>query len=153
MCFCFRSSLPGASSAADALPGSIVFLLDPTPYRVTRCNSNSDSLLVFPAVGNKRSSFLALKSTVWSPPKPLQSLAVNTEPMECNVPLSPSPLPPPILLDTADVGVLTSPVPTSTVSCYTDSFADLEFAAFLKENEEIDCLQQSLAATRAELGK
>ena len=73
--------------------------------------------------------------------------------MECNAPLSPSPVPTPILPDITDVLVLTSPVPTSTVSCYTDSFADLEFAALLKENEEIDCLQQSLAATRAELGK
>ena len=62
-------------------------------------------------------------------------------------------MPPPILSDITDVGVLTSPVPTSTVSCYTDSFAGLEFAALLKENEEVDCLQQTLAATRAELGK
>ena len=29
----------------------------------------------------------------------------------------------------------------------------MEFAAVLKENEEVDCLQQNLAATRAELGK
>ena len=62
MCFCFRSSsLPGASTAADARPGSIVFLLDPTRYRVIRCNSNSDSLLVFPAMGNKWSSFFCFK--------------------------------------------------------------------------------------------
>ena len=60
---------------------------------------------------------------------------------------------PPILPDITDVGVSTSPVPTSTVYCYTDSFADVEFAALLKENEEVDCLQQTLAATRAELGK
>ena len=54
MCFCSSSSSPpGASSAADARPGSIVFLLDPTPYRVVRCNSNSDSLLVCPVRGNK----------------------------------------------------------------------------------------------------
>ena len=99
-------------------------------------------------MGNKRSSFFAPKSTVWSPPKPLQSLAVNTEPMECNAPLSPSPVPPPIVPDITDVGVLTSPVPTTTVSCYTDSFADLEFAALLKDNEEVDCIQQTLTATR-----
>ena len=87
------------------------------------------------------------------PPKPLQPLAVNTEPMECNAPLSPSPVPPPILPDITDIGALTSPVPISTVSCYTDSFADLEFAALLRKNEEVDCLQQTLAAIRAELGK
>ena len=62
-------------------------------------------------------------------------------------------MPPPILPDITDVGVLTSPVPTSTVSCHTDSFADLDFAALLEENEEVDCLQQTLTATRAELGK
>ena len=73
--------------------------------------------------------------------------------MECNAPRSPSPVPPPILPDITEVGVLTSPVPTSIVSCYTDSFVDLEFAALLKENEEVDCLQQTLAATRSELGK
>ena len=73
--------------------------------------------------------------------------------MECNAFLSPSPAPPPVLLDITDVGVLTSPLPTSTVSYYTDSFADLEIAALLKENEEVDCLEQTLAHTRAELGK
>ena len=95
-----------------------------------------------------------LQSQPFGPiPKPIQSLAVNTEPMECNAALSPSPVPPPILPDISDVGVVTSPVPSSTVSCYTDTFADLEFAALLKENEEVDCLQQTLAATRAELEK
>ena len=58
-----------------------------------------------------------------------------------------------ILPDITDVGVLTSPIPTSKVSCYTDSFAELEFAALLNENEEVDCLEQTLADTRAELGK
>ena len=69
--------------------------------------------------------------------------------MECNAPFSPSPIVPDIIA----VGVLSSPVPTSTVSCYTDNFIDLKLADLLKENEEVDCLQQTLAATRAELGK
>ena len=72
--------------------------------------------------------------------------------MECTALLSPSPVPPLILPDLTDVVVLTSSVPTSTVPCYTDSFADLEIAALLKENEEVDCLEQTLAYTRAELG-
>ena len=72
--------------------------------------------------------------------------------MEWNTFLSPSLVPPPILPHITDVSVLASPVQNSTVSCYTDSFADLEFAALLKENEEVDCLEQILAATRAELG-
>ena len=79
----FSSVLPGASSAADAQPGSIVFLIDPTPYRVLRCNPTLDSLMVFPAMGSKKSGFFAPNSTVWTPPKNLQSLAINTEPMDC----------------------------------------------------------------------
>ena len=93
-CFRFSSAFPGASSAADAQPGSIVFLIDPTPYRVLRCNPTSDSLMVFPAMGSKLSGFFAPKFTVWTPPKNLQSLAINTEPIDCELPLSsPSPLP------------------------------------------------------------
>ena len=81
--FRFSSTLPGASSAADAQPGSIVFLIDPTPYRVLRCNPTSDSLMVFPGTGSKKSVFFALKSTVWTPLKILQSLAINTERTDC----------------------------------------------------------------------
>ena len=73
--------------------------------------------------------------------------------MQCIALLSLSPVPLLILPDITDVGDLTSPVPTSTVSCYTDSFADLDFAALLKENEEVDCLEQTLADTRAKLEK
>ena len=62
-------------------------------------------------------------------------------------------MPPPILPDITDVGVLTSPVPTATISCHSDSFADLEFAAILLGNEEVDCLEQTLADTRGELGQ
>ena len=150
MCFCFRSSsLPGASSAANARPGSIVFLIDPTPYRVLRCNPTSDSLMVFPALGSKKSSFVAPKSTVWTPPKNLQSLVVNTEPIDCELPLSsPSPILPPNLPDIADIGMMTTPIPTSSVSCYTDSFEKLEFAALMKKNEAVETLEQVLADTR-----
>ena len=144
--------MPVASSAADAQPGSIVFVIDPTPYRVLRCNPTSDSLMVFPARGSKKSGFFAPKSTVWTPPKNLQSLAINTKPMDCELPpSSPSPLPSPVLPDIADFGTMTTPIHTSPVSYYTDSFENLEYAALLKENEAVETLEQVLVDTRKEL--
>ena len=106
------SILPGVSSADTAQPGSFVSVLDPTISRVLRCNAGSDSLLVNPAFGNKRSSFFAPKSTIWSHPKLSGTLAINTDPMESDVPMSPSTVLPPILPDSADSCRLTSPVPS-----------------------------------------
>ena len=108
---------------------------------------------IFSCQGQETIQFFCSKVNRLVPPTPLQSLAVNTEPMDYKALFSPPPVPPPILPDITDVGVLTSPFPTSTVSCYTDSFSDLEFAALLKENEEVDGLVQTLAATWVELGK
>ena len=139
--------MPGASSAADAQPGSIVSLIDPTPYRVLRRNPTSDSLMVFLAMGSRKPGFFAAKTTVWTPPKNRQSLAINTEPMDCELPpSSPSPLPPP------DFGLMTTPIRTSSVSYYTESFENLEFAALLKENEAVETLEQLWTDTRKELG-
>ena len=152
-CFRFSSALPGVPSAADTQRGSFAFLIDPTPYRVLRCNPTSDSLMVFPAMGSKKSAFFAPKSTVLTPSKNLQSLAINTEPMDCELPLSsPSNPPPPVSPDIADFGTMTTPIQTSSVSCYTDSFEKLEFAALLKNNESVETLEQVLADTRKELG-
>ena len=145
------SVLPGGSSANTAQPGSLVFLLDPTPYRVLRCNARSDSLLVYPAFDNKKSSFFAPKSTIWSPPKPSATLAKNTDPMEIDVPMSPSPLPPPILPDIADNCTLTSPVPTQSVACFTDSAADMDFAALLEDVDELEALQVAYGAGKERL--
>ena len=47
---------------------------------------------------------------------------------------------------------MTTPIHTSSVSCHTDSFENLEFAALLKENEAVETLEQVLADTRKELG-
>ena len=145
------SVLPGASSADTAQPGSVVFLLDPTPYRVLRCNARSESLLVYPAFGKKKSSFFAPKSTIWSPPKPSATLAINTDPMEIDVPMSPSPVPPPIFPDIADNYTLTSPVPTQSVACFTDSAADMEFAALLKDVDELEALRVAYGAEKERL--
>ena len=152
-CFRFSSALPGASSAADVQLGSIVFHIDPTSYRVLRCNPTSDNLLVIPAMGRKKSGSFAPKSNVRTPPKNLKSSAINTEPMDCELPLSsPSALPPPVVPDIADFDMMTTPIQPSSVSCYTDSFKNLEFAAILVENEAVETLQQALADTRKESG-
>ena len=83
----FSSTSPGASSAADVQLGSFVFLIDPNPHRVLRCNPTSDSLMVFPAIGSKKLGFFAPKSTVLDAPKISQSLAINSEPMDCELSL------------------------------------------------------------------
>ena len=145
------SVLPGASSADTAQPGSVVFLLDPTPYRVLRCNARSDSVLIYPAFGNKKSSFFAPKSTIWSPPKPCATLAINTDPMEIDVPISLSSVPPPFLPDIADNCTLNSPVCTQSVACFTDSAADMEFAALLKDIDELEALQVAYGAEQERL--
>ena len=145
--------MPVASSAVDAQPGSIVFPIDPTLYRVLRCNSTWDRLMVFPAMGSKKSGFFAPKSTVWTPPKILQSLGINTEPMDSELPhYSPSTIPPPVLPDIADFSMMTTPIQTSSVSCYTDSFQNIEFAALLEENEPEETLEKVLTDTRKEFG-
>ena len=115
-CFKFSSNLP-AASAADAQPGSIVFLIQPTPFRVLQFNGNSGCLVAFLAMGSKNSNFFALASTVWMPPKPLHSLGVNTAPMVNDMtPSKRSPVPSSALPDIVDFGVLKSPMPTSSVS-------------------------------------
>ena len=72
--------------------------------------------------------------------------------MDCELPFSsPSPLPPPDLPDNSDFGMMKTPIQTSFVSCYTDSFENLEFAAHLKENGAVETLEQVLSDTRKKL--
>ena len=73
--------------------------------------------------------------------------------MDCEMHLSlPSTLLPPVLPDNADFGMMTTPIQFSSVSCYTDSFENFEFAALLEENEAVKTREQVLADTRKELG-
>ena len=73
--------------------------------------------------------------------------------MECDMtPSTPSTEPSPVLPDTVHFGMLTSPVQTLSVSCYIDSFGDLEIAALLKEKEAIQTFEQTLEDTRKEVG-
>ena len=139
--------LLAASSTDTAQPGWVGLLLEHTPYRGLRCNARSDSLLVYPAFGNKKIRFYAPRSTIWSPPKSSITLAINTDPMEFDVPMSPSPVPPPILPDTADSCTLTSPVPTQSVACFIDSawlHCFMEFAAQLKDVDELEAFWDAL---------
>ena len=71
--------------------------------------------------------------------------------MKCLL-LRPQASPPPVLPDVADFGMMRTPIQTSSVSCYTDSFENFEFAALLKENEAVETLEQVLADTRKESG-
>ena len=72
--------------------------------------------------------------------------------MDCDAPPSPSPVPVCLLPDIVDSGMLTSPAPTCSVSCNTDNFGDLDFAAPLEKNDNVESLEKALEVTRAELG-
>ena len=72
--------------------------------------------------------------------------------MENDASPSLSPLPPSFVPDIVYSGTLTPLAPTYSASCYTDSFADLEIAALVKENEAIESLEKALEDNREELG-
>ena len=150
MC-CFRSSLPGASCAADANCGSVFFLLEPQSGYLLRLYPQTEFLRVCPAFGSREQSFVPM-STIWSPPDPMTSFAVNTEPMKfiC-VFLSASPIPPLVIPDTRHFARLTSPIPTRSVSCFTDSAVDREFAALLKYTDKLDSFRVTLGADKRAL--
>ena len=79
----------------------------------------------------------------------MTSFAVNTEPMKfiC-VFLSASPIPPLVIPDARHFTRLTSPIPTRSVSCFTDSAVDREFAAPLKDTDKLDSFRITLGAER-----
>ena len=68
--------------------------------------------------------------------------------MEIDVPMSHSPVPPPILPDIADSCTLTAPVPTQPVACFADSTADMEFPALLKDVDELEAPQVAYGAEK-----
>ena len=121
------------------------------PHTVVRCNARSDSLFVYPAFGNKKSSFFAPKSTICCPRKPSATLAIIIDPIEIDVPMSPSPVLLPIFPVIADNCTLTSPVPTQSAACFTDYAADTEFAALLKDVDELEALRVAYGAEKEQL--
>ena len=138
----------------DARVNSTVFLIDPTPYRVLRVSPHTSSLRVCPSFGSGQASFFVPFSSVWSPPKPVTSLAVNTDFEDVEMPLmSPSPVPPRVILSDVDQATLTSPLLTHNVATFTDSAADMEFAALLKDTDDLDVLNQELQVERGRLAR
>ena len=71
--------------------------------------------------------------------------------MEIDVPMSSSLVPPRVLWDIADGCRLTSTVPTQFVACFTDSAADMEFAALLKNVDELEALGVASGAEKERL--
>ena len=62
------------------------------------------------------------------------------------------PVPPRVHLSDVDQATLTSPLITRHVSTFTDSAANLEFAA-LRDTDDIDFLKQNLHAERSRLAR
>ena len=131
------SVLPGASAADTVQPGSVVFLLDPSKYRVLHCNAQSDIFLDYPSFGNKKSSLFAPKCAICSPPKPSVTLAIDTDTIEIDVPMSRFPVPPSTLPDIAESCTLTLKKDRSVCkNCYNTNTLNLMKKRFglLEEN-------------------
>ena len=71
--------------------------------------------------------------------------------MENDASLSLSPMPPLFVSNIVYYGTLIPLVPTCSASWYTDSFADLEIAAIVKENDAIESHEKALEDNREEL--
>ena len=145
--FCFRSHSQSRVLAAngqfmDVAPGDTVYIVDPTPYHVVRVVPSTNSVMIHPGFDSRRRSFFVGFSALSAPPKPVTELAVNTDPIQhCNLC---SPVPPPILPDAMDVTTITTPPLTSTVGSITDSVEHREFAALLREADELERLEEHL---------
>ena len=118
---------------------SFIFLLEPTRYRVVSYKAQSDNLSVYPAFGSQNSR--SPKSGFLLSRPSLHTSAVNTDPMEIDVPMFPSAVLLPVLSDFVDSFTLTSPVPSQSVTCLTDCAADMECAALLKGVDELEALR------------
>ena len=126
----------------DVAPGDTVYIVDPTPYHVVRVVPSTNSVMIHPAFDSRRRSFFVDFAALWALPKPVTELAVNTDPIkDCNLC---SPVPPPVLPDAMDVSTITTPPLTSTVGSITDSVEHREFAALLREADELERLEQQL---------
>ena len=65
--------------------------------------------------------------------------------------MSPSPVPPRVILSDVDQATLTSPLLTHNVATFTDFAADMEFAPLLRDTDDLDVLKQELQAERSGL--
>ena len=126
----------------DVAPGDTVYIVDPTPYHVVRVVPSTISVMIHPAFDSRRRSFFVGFSALWAPPKPVTELAINADPIQiCNLC---SPMPPPVLPDSMDVSPITPPPLISTVGSITDWVGHREFAALLREADELESLEEQL---------
>ena len=126
----------------NVAPGDTVYIVDPTPYHVVRVVPSTKILMIHLAFDSRRRSLLVGFSALSVPPKTVTELVVNTDPFQdCNLC---SPVPPPALPDAMDVSTITTPPLTSTVGSITDSVEHREFAALLREADELERLEEQL---------
>ena len=85
--------------------------------------------MVFPAMGSKKSGLFSPKCD-FPEKSPISGYQHRADGLWTAFLLALTP--PPVLPDIADFGMMTTPIQTS-VSCYTDSFENLEFAAHRKK--------------------
>ena len=131
--------------------GDTVYIVDPTPCYVVRVVPSLNSVMIHPAFGSRCRSFFVGFSALWAPPISLIQLAVNTDPIqECNLC---SPVPPPVPPDAMDVSSITTPPLTFTVGSITDSVEPQEFAALLREADELERLEKQLKELSSQLDR
>ena len=145
---CVRSHSRSRVSTAngqfmDVACGDTVYFVDPTPYHVVCVVPSTNSIMINPVFVSRRLLFFVVFSALWAPPKPLTELAVNTDPIE-DCMLFVFPVPPPVLPDVMDVSPITTPPLTSIVGSISDLVEHREFAALLRETDELERLQEHL---------
>ena len=154
--FCFRSHfrsqfLTANGQFMDVAPGDTVLIVDPTPYDVARVVPSTNSVMIHPAFDSRRRTFFVGLSALWAPPKPVTELVVNTDTIQdCSVC---SPVPPLVLSDAVDVSTNTTPPLTFTVGSITDSVEHREFAAPLREADELERLEEQLKERSNQLNR
>ena len=130
--------------------GDTVYIVKPTPYYVVRVVPSTKSVMVQPAFDCRRHSFFVGLSTFWAPQKPTTTLAVNTDPIEeCNLCF---PVAPPVLPEAKDISISTSTLINHTMGCNTDSVEMKEFAAVIREADEIYKLEAQVKKIKKEDG-
>ena len=98
--------------------------------------------MIHSAFGKRRRSFFVGFSALWAPTKPVNELAVNTDPIQVRNLCSP--VPPPVLPDVMDVSTITTPPLTSTVGPITDSVEHWKSASLLQEADKLERFQGQL---------
>ena len=150
-CFCFRSHskfrvLTASGQQKDVACGDTVYVVDHTPYHVLRVLPSTSTLIIHPAFDSRCSSFVGFLA-LWAPPKLMTTLAINTDPIvECN-------LSSPVLQDAMDISPSTSPPIDHTIGCKTDSVEMKEFAALIREADEIEKLEAQVKEKEDELSR